>query len=392
MEGGEDMGISIADWIRMKFSKGQTQVELDTYCGRIEAELYVKNLAIQTSINLLANALSLSEFETYENHKKVKKNNYYLFNVQPNLNKSASKFWRDVVHQLVFNNEALVIQQGGEFFVADEFEVVPFAFKENVYKNVVVADYSLSGSFVESEVFHFELHDQRIKNIIDGVYQQYGELIQYSTKTYKRSNAKRGVLNIPTNYPETELAQEKLNDLMQNKFKRFYEAEGGAVLPLANGLDYKDLSNSTYKNGSDSRDIRYLIDDVFDFVGIAFQIPPQLLKGTVADTSGVMNSFVALGVNPIAELLKDEINRKYYKKKGFENGDYLKINTDKIKMVGIKDLATAADILLRTGTHNQDENREMFDKEPLNTPESQRYYVTKNYEETGKQDEADRSR
>ena len=52
MEGGENMGISIADWIRMKFSKGQTQVELDTYCGRIEAELFVKNLAIQTSINL----------------------------------------------------------------------------------------------------------------------------------------------------------------------------------------------------------------------------------------------------------------------------------------------------------------------------------------------------
>lgn len=380
------------DWIRAKFIGGKTEIKMDEYCGRIEAELYVKNLAIQTSINLLANALSLSEFETYENKKKVKKENYYLFNVQPNLNKSSSKFWRDVVHKLVYDNEALVIQIDGEFFVADDFEVLTYAFKENIYKNIVVADYPLSGSFTESQVFHFELHDQRIKNIIDGVYQQYGELIEYSKKTYKRSNAKRGVLKIPTNYPETPLAQEKLNDLMQNKFKRFYEAEGGAVLPLANGLDYDDLSNSTYKNGSDSRDIRYLIDDVFDFVGIAFQIPPQLLKGTVADTTGVMNSFVALGVNPIAELMKDEINRKYYKKDGFLKGNYIKINTDRVKMIGIKDLATTADILLRTGTHNQDENREMFDKEPLETVESQKYYVTKNYEETGKQDEVDRSR
>lgn len=386
------MAIKLTDWLRSKFTgeNREATTELDTYCGRIEAEIYIKNLAIQTAINLISNSLSLSEFETYENRKKVKKDNYYLFNVQPNLNKSSSKFWRDVVHHLVFDNQALVIQKDGEFFVADDFEVTEYAFYENTYSNIVVSGFSMNRVYKESEVFHFELHDQRIKNIVDGVYQQYGELIDYSTKTYKRSNAKRGVLKIPTSYPQTPEAQESLNSLMSKSFKKFYEAEGGAVLPLANGLDYDDLSASTYKNGSDSRDIRFLIDDVFDFVGIAFQIPPQLLKGTVADTTGVMNSFISLGVNPLAELMKDEINRKHYTKQQYLSGSYMKINTEPVKMVNIKDLAMAADILLRTGTHNQDENREMFDREPLNTSDSQKYYVTKNYEATDKQDQLDK--
>lgn len=371
--------MAITQWIQRLFFSS-TEVALDAEYERLQAEVYVKNLAIQTAINLISNALSLSEFQTYDNGKKVRKETYYLFNVEPNLNKSSSKFWRDVVHKLVFDNECLVIQSNDQFYVADDYDMKEYTFKENVYKDIVIGELKMNRSYTESEVFHFELHDQRIKNVIDEVYRQYGELIGYSIKTYKRSNAKRGILKIPTNYPQTEEYQKKLNDLVQNRFKRFYEAEGGAVLPLTNGLEFDDLSNNTYKNGSDSRDIRHLIDDVFDFVGIGFQIPPQLLKGTVSDTGGVMNSFVALCLNPIAELLKDEINRKYYTKKAYLDRNYIKVDTEKVKMISLKDMAEAADVLIRTGTHNQDENREMFDKEPLNTTESQKYYITKNYE------------
>ena len=45
-----------------------------------------------------------------------------------------------------------------------------------------------------------------------------------------------------------------------------------------------------------------------------FPIPPQLLKGNVADTEKAFNNFLTFCINPIAELLTDEINRKLYGK------------------------------------------------------------------------------
>lgn len=382
--------MGIKDWVLSLVGRGGRQeIKLDEYCGRLQSELYVKNLAVQSAINLIANSLSLSEFETYEKGKKIKKDNYYLFNVEPNINKSASKFWRDVVRNLVFDNECLVIQVDGQLFVADGFQMKDFAFKENIYHDIQVANYPMSGTFKESQVFHFELHNEKIRTIIDGIYEQFGELIEYSKKTYKRSNAKRGILTIPTNYPQTEAAQEQLDNLTKNTFKRFYEAEGGAVLPLTNGLEYEDLSNATYKNGSDSRDIRLLIDDVFDFVAIAFQIPVQLLKMKSTDSGAANDLFVSGCLEPIAELLEDEINRKYFKKKEYLERDFLKINTDRVRYMSLKEKANAADVLLRSGTHNIDENRELFEKEPLGTEQSQEYYVTKNYERAGERKEGD---
>ena len=122
------------------FNLDDGTLELDAYVGELSGEIFFKELAVQACINLIANTVSRSEFQTFIEGKEVKKNNYYLFNVEPNPNKSASKFWRDIVSKLVYNNECLVIEQNGYFYVADEFTVKKFAFKEYVYSNIVIDD------------------------------------------------------------------------------------------------------------------------------------------------------------------------------------------------------------------------------------------------------------
>lgn len=87
------------------------------------------------------------------------------------------------------------------FYVAESYTTKEYAFKENIYKDIVIGDYQLNNIYSESQVFHFELHDQKIKNLVEGIYKSYGNLIEYSKANYKRSNAKRGTLEIPTNYP-----------------------------------------------------------------------------------------------------------------------------------------------------------------------------------------------
>jgi len=67
------------------------------------------------------------------------------------------------------------------------------------------------------------------------------------------------------------------------------------------------------RGGIRGPDIRAFIDDIFDFVAIAFQVAaaaPQ--KGNVADTDKAVNNFLDVCVRTrLAELLTDEINRKH---------------------------------------------------------------------------------
>lgn len=363
------------------FNKDGT-LDLSVHVGELAAEIYFKELAIQACVNLIANTVARSEFRTYEKGQEVKRDNYYLFNVEPNPNKSASKFWRDVIHHLVYDNECLVIQQNDYFYVADSFNVSKFAFKDYVYSNIVVDGYQLSNSYIEPNVLHFELHNQKIRTVIDGLYQSYSKLITAAQRHYKKQNARRGKLIVPTNYPQTDKAQADLQDLLQRKFKRFFDAEGDAVVPLTNGLEYEELENKAngVKGSMEGRDIRAFVDDIFDFVAIAFQVPPQLLKGNVADTDKAMNNFLTFCVNPLAELLTDEINRKMYGKKAFLERTYMKLDTSFIRAVDIKDVANALDVLLRIGAFCIDDCLKSLGMEPLETEWSKARWMTKNYE------------
>lgn len=353
---------------------------LDTVTGDLAADVYYKELAVQACVNLIANTVARSEFLTYEKGEATKKDNYYLFNVEPNQNKSASKFWRDVVHKLVYDNECLVIQQNEKFYVADSFNVKKFAFKEYVYSNVVVDEYALSGSFVESQVFHFELHDEKIKAVIEGLYDSYKKLIAASQKRYKNSVSRRGKLKVPSNYPQTDKAQADLQTLMTTRFKKFFEADSDAVIPLTNGLEYEELTKDAgTKDSSDNKAIRQYIDDVFDFVAIGFQVPPQLLRGNVADTDKSVNNFLTFCINPLAELITDEVNRKLYGKKAFLERTYVKLDTSRIRAVDIEDVANAMDVLVRIGAYSIDDCLKLLGLEPFDAEWSRARWMTKNY-------------
>ncbi len=341
-------------------------------------EYYIKTLAVQTAINLIANTLALAEFKTFEKGKEIKKDNYYIFNIEPNKNQNASRFWRKVIANMIFDNQALIVMQDNSLYVADGFIRNEYALKNNYYSNVSIKDYTLNKNFEEKEVLYLALHSSRMKSLIDGLYEDYGRLIEYSKNTYRRSNARRGVLEVPTNYPQTPQAQESLHKLFSENFKSFFNAENGAVLPLTNNLKYTDLTNQTYKNGSDSRDIRSLIDDVFDYVAIAFQIPPQLLKGNVADSDKSFDNFMAFCIRPWAELIEKEINRKYYGKTDFCNKTYLKIDISLIKQISVQDLANAIDILTRNGVNTLDDNMRMLGREKVGGALGQQRFMTLN--------------
>lgn len=343
-------------------------------------EYHYKTLAINTCVNLIANTLIRAKFRTFESGKETRGNNHYLFNVQPNQNQNASAFFHEFVSKLVYENECLVIMQNNQLYVVDEFERKEYAFLENTYKKIVVNGYKLNKSFSESEVFYFELNNKKIKSVIDNLYESYGKLLSSSINYYKRSNALRVKLKMDGVFSQNDEEQQKLQDMFNAQLKAFFEAENAASLPLQDGIEMQELQYLS-NSGRTSRDIRAIVDDIFDFVSMAFHIPKGLLKGDLADVEGQTDNFIMFCIAPIADLIEDEINRKMYSKEEYLKRTYFKVDTRLIKYVDIVKLANALDKLLSSGTHSVNDNIRMIDGEPLTDSWADEHFITKNYEE-----------
>lgn len=347
------------------------------YFKKLEATIFYKEFALKSCISIIANALVLSEFQTFKNGKSIKKKNYYLFNIEPNQNQNATEFWQEVITRLVYDNECLVIQENEQLFVAESFSVDKYVFYEDIYKDVTIRNYKLDRSFRESDVLYFKLNVESIKTVIDYLYNDYKDLLSSAMKGYKKNNSEKGVLEIDTNYPQTKEAQERLNDLMSNKFKRYFESDN-AVLPLSNGLKYTE--NTKASSIKDSRDIRAIIDDVMDFVCAAFHVPAGLVKGNVAGVEGITDNFLNFSVNPVAKLITNELTRKMYGRDNFFEKSYVKVDTQKIANMGLEKISKASDLLFRIGVNSINDNLEMLGREKINESWADEHYVTKNYQ------------
>ena len=371
------MGLS--DWVKSIFSKEvsfKSQMEV-TSEEKLSIEVFYKELAIQSCISFIANAIVMSEFKTFERGNKVKKMNYYLFNVEPNLNQNATEFWHEVIYRLVYDNECLIIQHDDQFFVAEDFSHKEFAFKEDIYSNIIVRGLTLNRSYVESEVFYLKLNNKHIKRLIDGLYSDYGELLAKAKSNFKKAGGRKGVymqqgfMPMP-NDPDFE----KQQDLTKEMFKRYFESENG-VLTLSPGDKY--VESQFMSVGKDSRDIRNLINDVIDFSCAAFHIPSGVVRGDTVGVSEQTDNTIMFGINPFAKLITSEINRKFYGPKAYLEGSYMVVDTKRIRDVDIEKMSKSADLLFRIGVQSINDILEMLGEAKINEDWANEHYVTKNY-------------
>lgn len=356
---------------------------IDCITDDLKVEFHVKKLAIETCLDIIANAITKCEFQTFEEGKEVRKNNYYLFNVEPNVNQNASEFIHKLVHTLLYQNDCLVVMVDDQILVADSYTMEEFATKDNVYKNVTAGSMTFDKPFFEKEVYHFKYNNANIRKVIDDLYDSYGKLLSSAINIYKRSNAKRYTLKGKFIKNHDEKKQKEANDLFNRMFKDWLEADSaGALMHLGDNLDLTDMSGSGKIGTSNfsSRDIRNLVDDVIDFTAMAFHIPRGLIKGDVADVEKQVDTFLMFGVEPIVKLLQAEFNRKLYKKEKYLARTYLKIDTSMIKITDIVQMATAMDKLFAIGVHSINMNKKVLGQEPINEPWADEHYVTKNYQ------------
>lgn len=124
-----------------------------------------------------------------------------------------------------------------------------------------------------------------------------------------------------------------------------------------------------------------MINEIFSIVGIAFNIPEGIIKGNLAEVGEQTKNLLTFGgIDTIAKLYENEINRKMYGENAYREGSKAKVDTSRIEHIDIFDVASDLDVLTRIGFSHNNLLR-IIGEETINEEWANKHYVTKNYEE-----------
>lgn len=374
------MGISIKDWFKYHFGKS-TPAEMealyadpDNVCALANA---AKEMALLTCTNIITATLGRCEFATYNKGDAVKRNEWRLWNVQPNQNQNAQQFRAQLIHTLVGKGEALVIELESGIYVADSFTASDDVVKERMYSDVAVGSLTLNRKFKEHEVMHFAMPDSAWMKTFDSLAQAYASVINSGVKGYRRAQGMKGTLSIDAMQMGNEKMQKAYEALKNAGFKQFADAES-AVLPLYKGMEYTDTTQKTYSN-QNSRDIRAMVDDLTDFAARMLGIPPVLVNGSVQDTASARRQLVSDCIVPLAKILDCEISRKRYTAGDIERGTMLEVDTSRAIYVDWLTAAQGIDKLIASGAASVNDVRGLLGLPLIDEEWANRHYLTKNY-------------
>lgn len=343
-------------------------------------QIYYKELAIQTAITLIANAIAKCEIKTFENNREVKSEKYYELNIQPNKNESSSQMWHKAIEKMIYKGECIIVNVAGELHVADSYAVDEYPIRGNIYSGVCIGNLQLDRVFKYNEVFRLKLNDIHIKELVDGLSKDYEELLQLAVSKYKASNQQKYILELENIKSNDVEFQKAYREFIQKQLKDFMENDK-AVYPQFKGYNLKDVSNNkTQGSTTTSSDFRDIRRDMFEVVAQAFNIPLDLMFGNVNNLDEVVTTFLTFCIDPIADMLSEELTRKIYA--GYDSwkkGNFVRVDTSAIQHIDVLDIAEKADKLIASGTCCIDEVRNIIGMNSLNTDFSLTHFITKNY-------------
>lgn len=376
------------NWLQGKLLGGRSiEVTAETIEQFVDQEkmsrLVMEEFTIHAAINLIANCISKCEFKTFLNGQETQGEEHYAWNYEPNINQNSSQFLQELVTRLLYNNECLVVESQGQLIIAESFGKEEFALKETIFSGVSRKGFTYSRTFAMSEVLYFRLNNQNIRRLLSNLCNGYNTLLQDAIEKYEKAGGEKGTLHIDAaatgmKYGERTF-EEVYEDLMNNRFKKFFNSRS-AVLPLFNGFTYtKQAAEQSKKSTSEMKDITDVLTEIVETVARAFNIPSPLLRGDVSEVDKITKNFLTFCIDPICEMIQTEINRKRYGKVQVQKKSYLRIDTTTVMHTDIFDIAEKIDKLIASGMYCIDELRKKLGDAELNTEESRKHWITKNY-------------
>lgn len=368
-------------------SDSGTTPDVDCSVMTLKAEIAYKKLYVNAAIDLIARSLVACDFESYREGKLKRYLNYYQLNVSPNKNQNAHEFWVKFVHELVYENEVLMVPIGDEMLIADSFyRETTNGLKEFTYHSISINGEMLSKTYKESEILYFRLSEESINSVIDSLYNSYGILLAKAMSDYRGNGRKRYLFKGRFMNSLTDKDGKAAQELFEEKMKDYMDPEKiASVLFLPDNVQMEDQSKDP--RNLDTRDIKNLAKDMLDFVATAFHIPPSLLSGiseggisTSSNPTGDLDNFILFVVRPIGDLIVNEYNKKMFTRDEYLKKTYVKFSMDNFKLFDLTKFANSVDKLFAVGGMSINDVLERLGKEQINEDWANERYVTKNYE------------
>lgn len=343
-------------------------------------EFCIREFAFTVCVNMIANAIGRCEFRTYDRREEVKGAEYYLWNVEPSRNENSTTFLHRLIFNLFRDNEALIISTKGRegrdaLVVADAWTAGPFyPSVQREYTGVRVGDTTYSKTFLEEDVIHLHLNNRNMRKVVDALNACIEKILNATANAEVWAQGQHWKVHID-NVQGGDAAQEKtFRELINDQFKPFLR-NTGAVLPEFNGYKYEQVEKTGSKSGT--RDIRSMIDDIFDMTFLGFEIPIVLAGGKVESTKDANRRFLTT-IDSITDQIAEEINRKRYSFRDWKKGSYVRIDTSSIMHYDMFEEAAAIEKIVGSATHSVNDVRRAIGDEPIPESWADKHYLTKN--------------
>ncbi|PAF31867.1 phage portal protein [Paenibacillus sp. 7516] len=338
---------------------------------------YLKKMALETCINFIGRTISQSEFRIMKDDRRQHDDWDYLLNVRPNTDQSAAEFWQRVTHKLIDENEVLIVlSDSNDLLVADSFTRDEYAVFPDVFRDIVVKDYTFRRSFRMDEVLYWSYNNEKLSKFMEGAFDDYSDLFGRMLETQKLSNQIRGTVGMDS----TQTMSEENTTKLQNFINRLFDAfknRSIALVPLVKGFQYNEVNDGA-NNGKSVDELakvkRDLTDDVANIIGI----PTSLIHGDMSEYETAIKAYIKFCIQPLIKKIEDELNAKLISKKDYIAGKRIKVRG--IAEMNPLELANAVDKLRASGTYSGNDIRIMLGDEPVDNPALDEYVLTKNYQ------------
>ena len=362
--------------------KEEPVADFSIFFGELSTEYNVRKLAFAKAVGKIARSLAKCEIKTFEEGEEVKKRDYYRFNFEPNRNQNSSAWMQELIWRLYSKNEALVIEHGEQLLIAEVFTKEVKAKYDWTFRDVVVDELTFDRPFKMSEVLYFRLNNENVKNLIDGIYTTYAKMMAAASEHASRVGSLRGILNMQGMQAGSEKEKDVAQEMLNNRFSKMFEGKN-AIVPLPQGFTFQDLTKATEKpaggGGGVTRDYRAMIDDIDDMTAAAFGIPAVLLKGQTAGVKEAVDMYLSDCIDPLADLIETEINRRMYGEEQVLKGTRIKIDTSNIKHLELFEMAGSIEKLVGSGTMTINDVRDRLGLKRSDDPIADKHLITKNF-------------
>lgn len=366
----------------VKPENGKTEIKEVSCKELFEAatEFEIRKLCFDVCVNMIANAVSRCEFKTYENHKEIRKKEYWLWNFEPNVNQNATIFIHKLIWNLYHKNEALVLEtkkrnDESGLVVADSWtpsEIFPQ--KQREYYEVTVENFKYKKTFKEEDVLYFKLNNKDVAEVLNKMNLAYEKLVESAAANYKWSKGQHWKVHVDSIAQGKEDFESSFANMIKEQLKPFFESFR-SVLPEFDGFTYTNMSSDVKQ---DPEEIRGLIEDIFNDTAKSLLIPIVLVNGKVEATADANNRFLTYVVDPILDQFDSEINRKRFGFDEWEKGNYLHVDSSSIIHFDL--FANAANIekIVGSGAFSINAILKAAGQEPINEEWANQHYMTKN--------------